>query len=413
MPATKKPVRKRRTSATDGPSADTPSAFAAAAAIDDTRTTRRAWNRSGRLVIADASAPVTNPICTAIVSQAEPALSSAHSARSCGSTADAENHVDIESTIAPASGAIVRQRLTAGMLRPPVPFRRRGQRRDPANEGRVLRARRRVAAHRRAAQELHRSALLRSRAVVPLRAIARAGGVRAVRGDPDQHRRRAAAVPRRNAALRCGRHGGLARRVRAGPRALHPVPRRDERRRDVRRGTLRRGASARARPLRPRLQRRVQPVLRLQRELELPAPAARELARGPHPRGREVLPPVAHAAALRVKLQPMAGSVRSETDARGVARITLWRPERKNAFDAGMIAAITASARSVAPDARAVVLASEGDVFCAGADLSWMKSMVDYGLDQNLADSRDLAEMFRALDELPMPLLARVQGAAL
>jgi methylglutaconyl-CoA hydratase len=109
----------------------------------------------------------------------------------------------------------------------------------------------------------------------------------------------------------------------------------------------------------------------------------------------------------------MAGSVRSETDARGVARITLARPERKNAFDADMIAAITAAARTVAPDARAVVLASEGDVFCAGADLGWMKSMVDYGLEQNLADSRALAEMFRALDELPMPLLARVQGVAL
>jgi len=109
----------------------------------------------------------------------------------------------------------------------------------------------------------------------------------------------------------------------------------------------------------------------------------------------------------------MAGSIRSETDARGVTRITLARPERKNAFDAEMIAAITAAARSVAADIRAVVLASEGDVFCAGADLNWMKSMVDYGLEKNLADSRDLAEMFHALDELPMPLLARVQGAAL
>jgi methylglutaconyl-CoA hydratase len=109
----------------------------------------------------------------------------------------------------------------------------------------------------------------------------------------------------------------------------------------------------------------------------------------------------------------MAGSVRSEIDARGVARITLSRPERKNAFDAEMIAALTSAVRSVPSSARAVVLASKGDAFCAGADLGWMKSMVDYGLEQNLADSRALAEMFRALDELPMPLLARVQGAAL
>ena len=109
----------------------------------------------------------------------------------------------------------------------------------------------------------------------------------------------------------------------------------------------------------------------------------------------------------------MAGSVRTETGARGVVRITLTRPERKNAFDAEMIAALTAAARAVDPSARCVVLASEGDAFCAGADLNWMKSTVDHGLEQNLADSRALAEMFHALDDLPMPLLARVQGAAL
>jgi len=109
----------------------------------------------------------------------------------------------------------------------------------------------------------------------------------------------------------------------------------------------------------------------------------------------------------------VAASVRSEADPRGVVRITLARADRKNAFDSEMISALTAAARAVAPDARAVVLASEGDVFCAGADLNWMKSTVDYGLEQNLADSRALAEMFRALDALPMPLLARVQGAAL
>src|SRR5207248_3102142 len=56
---------------------------------------------------------------------------------------------------------------------------------------------------------------------------------------------------------------------------------------------------------------------------------------------------------------------------------------------------------------------SDGDAFCAGADLTWMKSMVDFGVEQNVADSRALAEMFRALDGLPMPLLVRVQGAAL
>ena len=105
--------------------------------------------------------------------------------------------------------------------------------------------------------------------------------------------------------------------------------------------------------------------------------------------------------------------MRLETDARRVAWITLARPERKNAFDAELIAELIAKIAAVAPASRAVVLMSEGDAFCAGADLEWMKSMVDYGLERNVADSRALAEMYAALDALPMPLLARVQGAAI
>ncbi len=109
----------------------------------------------------------------------------------------------------------------------------------------------------------------------------------------------------------------------------------------------------------------------------------------------------------------MADLVRSESDARGVARITLARPERRNAFDAELISAIVAAVGGLDPGTRAVVLASEGDAFCAGADLAWMKSMVEYDAQRNLDDSRALADMFRALDELPMPVLARVQGAAI
>jgi len=105
--------------------------------------------------------------------------------------------------------------------------------------------------------------------------------------------------------------------------------------------------------------------------------------------------------------------LRLDTDARGIAWITIARAERKNAFDSELIDAMTATVADVDPAVRAVVLASEGDTFSAGADLKWMKSMVDYGLERNLADSRALAAMFQALDDLPMPLLARVQGAAL
>ena len=109
----------------------------------------------------------------------------------------------------------------------------------------------------------------------------------------------------------------------------------------------------------------------------------------------------------------MGDLIRAETDARGVAWLTLTRPERRNAFDAQLIAELVAALGALDPAARAVVLASEGDTFCAGADLNWMKSMVDYDTQQNVSDSRALAMMFRALDELPMPLLARVQGAAI
>lgn len=106
-------------------------------------------------------------------------------------------------------------------------------------------------------------------------------------------------------------------------------------------------------------------------------------------------------------------SVRSDRDDRGVVWLTLARPEVKNAFDARLIAELTEAVRSVGPDARCVVLRGDGDTFCAGADIAWMGSTVDRTYDENLADSRALAEMFEALDSLPMPLLARVQGAAI
>jgi methylglutaconyl-CoA hydratase len=109
----------------------------------------------------------------------------------------------------------------------------------------------------------------------------------------------------------------------------------------------------------------------------------------------------------------MAKTVTLSTDSRGIARITIARPERKNAFDAALIAELAATVGQVDPAARVVVLQSEGDAFCAGADVEWMRGMADYSLDDNMADSKALAAMFRALYNLEMPLLARVQGAAI
>jgi methylglutaconyl-CoA hydratase len=96
-----------------------------------------------------------------------------------------------------------------------------------------------------------------------------------------------------------------------------------------------------------------------------------------------------------------------------VTHITIARAERKNAFDAEVIRSLTAAARDVKPATRVVVLQSEGDTFCAGADLEWMRGMAGFTLDENRADSRALAEMYRALYDLEVPLVARVQGAAI
>src|SRR5438552_748180 len=109
----------------------------------------------------------------------------------------------------------------------------------------------------------------------------------------------------------------------------------------------------------------------------------------------------------------MSEIVTLSTDSRGISHITIGRPDRKNAFDAVVVAELTAATRRVARSSRAVVLQSEGDTFSAGADVEWMRGMADYSLDDNVADSKALAGMFRALYELEMPLVARVQGAAI
>ena len=104
----------------------------------------------------------------------------------------------------------------------------------------------------------------------------------------------------------------------------------------------------------------------------------------------------------------------TQRDERGVATVTLCRPDKHNAFDDALIAALQATFEELAADAtvRIVVLASEGKSFSAGADLGWMKRMAGYSHEQNLADARALAAMLQALNTLPQPTIARVQGAA-
>jgi methylglutaconyl-CoA hydratase len=98
----------------------------------------------------------------------------------------------------------------------------------------------------------------------------------------------------------------------------------------------------------------------------------------------------------------------------GVARVTLNRPELRNAFDDSLISELRKTFEEVGNDKtiRAVVLAGNGPAFCAGADLNWMKRMAGYSYEQNLADAQGLAEMLSALDRLPKPTIARVHGPA-
>jgi methylglutaconyl-CoA hydratase len=104
-------------------------------------------------------------------------------------------------------------------------------------------------------------------------------------------------------------------------------------------------------------------------------------------------------------------NLRVERDG-SVLRITLARPDRRNAFDARLIAELAEAFVDVGR-ARAVVLAGEGASFCAGADVEWMRAAVGLPLDANIADANAMRQMFEAIDACPAPVVARVQGHAL
>jgi methylglutaconyl-CoA hydratase len=100
-----------------------------------------------------------------------------------------------------------------------------------------------------------------------------------------------------------------------------------------------------------------------------------------------------------------------------VARVTLSRPEVRNAFNAELIGELTAAFTTLSEEPaerlRAVVLAGDGASFCAGADVAWMRASLELTVAQNEADAARLAEMLEAIDSCPAPVVARVQGAAL
>jgi len=98
-----------------------------------------------------------------------------------------------------------------------------------------------------------------------------------------------------------------------------------------------------------------------------------------------------------------------------VTTVTLNRPDVRNAFNEELIDGLTAWAQTVPADGsvRAVVLQGAGSVFCAGADVQWMSKMVNYTREENLADAHRAAMMLHAIDSVPVPVIGRIQGAAL
>ena len=98
-----------------------------------------------------------------------------------------------------------------------------------------------------------------------------------------------------------------------------------------------------------------------------------------------------------------------------VATVTLARPDTRNSLNAGLIQEIRRCMEELAEDdnVRVVVLTGEGDYFCAGADIGYMRDTAEFSYEENLEDARNIAAMFRAVEECPKPVVARIKGAAI
>jgi methylglutaconyl-CoA hydratase len=120
---------------------------------------------------------------------------------------------------------------------------------------------------------------------------------------------------------------------------------------------------------------------------------------------------------IKIEMKSLSGSYQHLLlDVRdSLARVTLNRPEVRNALNEVLIAELTACFKELSADEslRAVVLRGAGSVFCAGGDLSWMQRSVQFSPEENRRDAQALAEMYRAIDECAQPVMTCVHGAAL
>ena len=110
----------------------------------------------------------------------------------------------------------------------------------------------------------------------------------------------------------------------------------------------------------------------------------------------------------------MPETIRLETDARGVATLTLNRPDKHNAMSGPMIAELTRACAQLGadPGVRVVVLTGAGRSFCAGGDLGWMRDQADAPPEDRAREAGKLADMLQALNTMPKPLIGALQGNA-
>lgn len=110
----------------------------------------------------------------------------------------------------------------------------------------------------------------------------------------------------------------------------------------------------------------------------------------------------------------MTDHLRTETDARGVATLTLNRPDVHNAFDDKLIVALKETLQDCdrAPEIKIIVITGAGKSFSSGADLNWMRAMASFSEEENIEDALHLAELMAVLNGVRKPVVARVNGHA-
>lgn len=113
------------------------------------------------------------------------------------------------------------------------------------------------------------------------------------------------------------------------------------------------------------------------------------------------------------KSKLMTGFIKTQIKDK-IARVTIDRPEMRNAFNDEMIIELTNAFYDLGsnPEVKVIILESTGDTFSAGADLNWMKSTIDYSYEENKADAGRLAVMLSSIHKCPKPVIGRIHGAS-